>query len=300
MAKTIVNQIRSHYRAWGRGKGATSDLFIDLMADDGTFRSIGQGAEPMLFTRRHSTKQKVRDYFDGLARDWKMIFYNVRMFLVEGSTVAVFCECAWKQRHTGKIVHTPKLDIIRLKNGKIADFFEYFDNHQAYAACVPDGNGARPRRPKPFYKSGAALTVTGKTAATTANVRLLKKLYAEWGESKGESANKILKILAPDILWGSLSEGAGAATFTRKRKSREEVGEYFQGLASAFRIESYEVEEYIAGGPFVLALATISFTSKATGRTFSSPKADLWRFAHGKATEFYEYFDTAAVMATAS
>jgi ketosteroid isomerase-like protein len=298
MASKIVNDIRTHYRAWDRGKGSPAELFLNLIADDGTFRSIGGGAEPMQFTRSHSTKDKIRDYFKGLEQDWSMIFYNVRMFLVHGSTVAVFCECAWKQKHTGKVVHTPKLDIIRLKGGKISDFFEYFDNHQAYAACSKEGVCTVPENPKPLYKSGASRMVTGKTAATIANVKTLKKLYAQWDKTKGGSVESILKILAPDVLWGSLTAGADPVAFTKTRKSREEVGEYFRGLESAFRMESYKVNEYIAGGPFVLALSDIAFTNKATGKTFVTPKADLWRFARGKATEFYEYFDTAAVMAT--
>jgi len=298
MASKIVNDIRSHYRAWDRGKGSPAELFLNLIADDGTFRSIGAGAEPMLFTRSHSTKDKIRDYFKGLEQDWSMIFYNVRMFLVHGSTVAVFCECAWKQKHTGKVVHTPKLDIIRLKRGKIFDFFEYFDNHQAYAACSKEGVSTVPANPKPLYKSGASRTVTGMTAATAANVKTLKKLYAQWDKTKGGSAESIMQILAPDVIWGSLTAGADPVAFTKTRKSREEVGEYFRGLESAFRMESYKVNEYIAGGPFVLALSDIAFTNKATGKTFVSPKADLWRFTRGKATEFYEYFDTAAVMAT--
>ena len=62
----------------------------------------------------------------------------------------------------------------------------------------------------------------------------------------------------------------------------------------------YKVTEYIAAGPFVLVLADVSFTNHKTGRTIRSPKADLWRFAHGKATEFYEYYDTAQAIAAAS
>src|SRR6266545_4980499 len=92
MASRIVNDIRSHYRAWDRGKGTTSERFVNMMADDANFRSIGAGAEPMLFTRSHSTKDKIRAYFKGLEQDWSMIFYNVRMFLVQGSTIAVFGE----------------------------------------------------------------------------------------------------------------------------------------------------------------------------------------------------------------
>lgn len=53
MASKIVNDIISHYRAWDRGRGTTSERFVNMMADDATFRSIGAGAEPMLFTRLH-------------------------------------------------------------------------------------------------------------------------------------------------------------------------------------------------------------------------------------------------------
>jgi ketosteroid isomerase-like protein len=298
MASKIVNEIRSHYRAWDRGKGTTSERFVNMMADDGTFRSIGGGAEPMLFTRDHSTKDKIRAYFKGLEQDWSMIFYNVRMFLVQGSTIAVFCECAWKQKHTGKVVHTPKLDILRFKRGKIFDFFEFFDNHQAFAACNPEGVCTVPQNPRPIYKSAASVTVGGKTAATSANVKMLKKLYAQWDKTKGASAESIIQILAPNVVWGSLTAGADPVAFTKTRKSREEVGEYFRGLDQGFKMEHYKVKEYVASGPYVLVLADISFTNKATGKTFVSPKADLWRFGRGKATEFYEYFDTAAVMAT--
>lgn len=298
MASKIVNEIRSHYRAWDRGKGTTSELFVNLMADDASFRSIGAGAQPMLFTRDHSMKENIRAYFKGLEQDWSMIFYNVRMFLVQGSTVAVFCECAWKHKHTGKVVHTPKLDIIRVKSGKIADFFEYFDNYQALAACSTEGVCTVPENPKPLYKSGASRTVTGKTTATAANVKTLKKLYTQWNKTKGGSADSIMQILAPDVLWGSLTAGADPVAFTKTRKTRGEVGDYFRGLEQAFTMKYYDVKEYVAGGPFVLALSEISFTNKATGKTFVSPKADLWRFARGKATEFYEYFDTNAVIAS--
>jgi ketosteroid isomerase-like protein len=298
MSTKIVNQIRSHYRAWDRGKGSTAEQFLELMAEDSSFRSIGAGAEPMLFTADHSTKDKVRAYFKGLEQDWKMIFYNVRTFLVQGNTVAVICECAWKQKHTGKVVHTPKLDILRLKKGKIADFFEYFDNHQAYAACSKEGAWHVPKKPKPLYKSGKSQTASGVTTASASNVKTLKKLYAQWNKTKGGSADSIVQILAPNVLWGSLSAGADPIAFTKTRKSRDEVGEYFSGLAEAFQMNHYTVKEYVAGGPYVLALSDISFTNKKTGKSFVTPKADLWRFNRGKATEFYEYFDTAAVMAT--
>jgi ketosteroid isomerase-like protein len=298
MTTKIVDQIRATYREWNRGKGTTPERFVEMMADDGAFRSVGAGAAPMLFTRDHSTKDKIRAYFKGLEQDWKMIFYNVQTFLVHNNNVAVICECAWKQKHTGKVVHTPKLDIIRVKKGKVSDFYEYFDNHQAYAACVKAGSWHISAKPKPLYASGKPRTARGVTQAHAGNVRTLKKLYAQWDKTRGGSADTITAILAPNVIWGSLASGADPVAFTKTRKTREEVGEYFRELESAFTMNHYKVQDYIAGGPYVLVLAEISFTNKKTGKTFVSPKADLWRFNRGKVTEFYEYYDTAAVMAT--
>jgi len=301
MTPNILRQIKTRYKTWDRGKGKTGDLFIDLLSDDATFRSIGGGVEAMQFTRTHSTREMVRAYFEELKRDWQMIFYNVRLFLVQGDAIAVVCECCWKHRHTGKIVHSPKLDIIRVKGGQMHDFFEYFDTHQAFAACVPDGSVDR-RRPKPLYKWGASRTVAAATAATSSNVKTLKKIYGQWHRTKGGSgpAKAIVDILAPNVIWGSLGAGAGPVAFTRTRMTREDVGHYFQELKSAFKMNYYNVHDFIAAGPFVLVLAEVSFTNKKTGKTFVSPKADLWRFAHGKATEFYEYYDTAKAVATAA
>ncbi|QIG51557.1 nuclear transport factor 2 family protein [Nordella sp. HKS 07] len=300
MATRIVNDLRSHYRAWGRGKGTTSERFIELLTDDATFRSIGGGANLMEFTRTHRTKDDVRAYFAGLARDWEMLFYNVSTFLVQNGTVAVMCECAWKHKQTGKTVHTPKLDVIRIKDGKIADFFEFFDNHQAAAACRAEGECTVPADPKPFNGQGQSRLETEVTVATRANVNALKHLYAQYAKTKGASIQSILELLAPNVVWGSLSAGTYPLAFSRTHRSREEVAEYFRGLSEAFTMNYYDVREYVAAGPYVLALSEISFTNKKTGKTFVSPKADFWRFAGGKAVEFYEFFDTAAVMASAA
>ena len=294
MTPKILRQIKTRYKSWDRGKGKTGDLFLDLMADDAVFRSIGGGAEPMQFTRSYSTKEEIRSYFEGLVRDWQMIFYNVRMFLIQGDTIAIVCECAWKQKHTGKIVHSPKLDIMRVKNGRICDFFEYFDTHQAFMAGVADGS-VDMRKPKPLYKWGASRTVAGTTSATGANVKALKQLYTQWNKTKGGSADAIVHVLAPNVLWGSLTGGADPVAFTKTRMSRDEVADYISVAWSRLsELNYYKVTEYIAAGPFVLVLAEVSFTNRKTRKTFVSPKADLWRFARGKATEFYEYFDTNA------
>lgn len=43
-----------------------------------------------------------------------------------------------------------------------------------------------------------------------------------------------------------------------------------------------------------------AWRNKRTGKTAETPKVDFWRFRGGKAVEYYEYFDTARVIAAAT
>jgi len=45
---------------------------------------------------------------------------------------------------------------------------------------------------------------------------------------------------------------------------------------------------------------SMAWRNKHTGRTVETPKVDYWRFKDGKVVEFYEYYDTARVLAAAS
>jgi ketosteroid isomerase-like protein len=59
----------------------------------------------------------------------------------------------------------------------------------------------------------------------------------------------------------------------------------------------WKVHQYIAQGDRVVVLSHCTWRFRKTGKVVSTPKADSWRFAKGKAVEYYEYFDTAQVHA---
>jgi ketosteroid isomerase-like protein len=296
VSAAALRDLQSAYHTWNARKGSTAEPFFQLMADDVKFRSISDGAPEMRFTRPHSGRQQVESYFEELARDWQMIFYHVRAFLVQDDTVAVVCECCWRHKQTGKIVHSPK-HIVRYKDDKIADFFEFFDNEQAILACSGEVDPKRPA-PKPLYPETDGDIIKGVTERSRANVQNLEALYKEWHDTKGKSVATIMNILAPQVTWGSLANGADDVPFTVTKLSKEEVGAYFDGLAAAFEMEFYKADEFLAAGDFVLMLGSCAFGNRSTGRDFHMPKADLWRFSNGKAVEFFEYYDTAAVLAT--
>jgi ketosteroid isomerase-like protein len=133
-----------------------------------------------------------------------------------------------------------------------------------------------------------------------ANVQILKDAYRDWSESKGGSVEQLLGICDPHIRWGSVPRGAAPLAFAKQYESREGMREYFGGLLNDWEMVSYTIDEYVAQGDAVVARGATAWTNKNTGKVATTPKVDFWRFRDGKAIEFYEYFDTAAVAAAAT
>ena len=108
-------------------RGGSADYWLGLMTEDVQFRSLTEGAKAMDFTRRSTCKDEVKRYFAGLAKDWEMNFYRVDEYIVQGDRVVALGTCSFQHRKSGKILETPKADFFRFRDGKICDFFEFFD-----------------------------------------------------------------------------------------------------------------------------------------------------------------------------
>jgi uncharacterized protein len=132
------------------------------------------------------------------------------------------------------------------------------------------------------------------------NVALLRNAYRLWSESKGDSADHWLGICADLIKFGSLAQGHYTADYLTAYQSRDELVQYFAGLKRDWDMVEYVAEHFVAQNDRVVMLGRCAWRYKATGKVVSTPKADSWRFADGKAIEFYEYFDTAQLRDAAS
>ena len=128
--------VREAYELWGDSKAGSIDHWMGLMADEVDWRSLAEGAAGLEFTRGASSKAQVRAYFEGLVRDWEMLSYVADEFVAQGSRVVMLGHCTWKHRATGKVVAMPKADALRLRDGKIVAFMEYYDTAQAMAAAM--------------------------------------------------------------------------------------------------------------------------------------------------------------------
>ena len=62
----------------------------------------------------------------------------------------------------------------------------------------------------------------------------------------------------------------------------------------------YTVDEFVAQGECVFVRGSTAWRNKKTRKVVDTPKADFWRLRGGKVVEFYEYYDTARLIAAAS
>ena len=126
------------YRNWNETKGGSFEEILDLFADEVEMRSVLSPDIPHEVSGTHRTKAEAVNYFAGLARDWEMLAYDVDRFIADGDDIVMVGRCAWRNRATGKVVDTPKVDIWHFENGKITRFLEMFDSLGFVQALDPN------------------------------------------------------------------------------------------------------------------------------------------------------------------
>lgn len=134
MQNENVEKLKKAYAFWNDNLGSSNEQWMDLMDDHIIFRSLAGGAPGMEFTLDCEGKADLRRYFAGLAADWEMLHYTPEEFISDGNRVVVLSKCGWRNRKSGKTVETPKADFFWFKNGKVVDFFEFYDTYRCIAA----------------------------------------------------------------------------------------------------------------------------------------------------------------------
>jgi ketosteroid isomerase-like protein len=129
------------------------------------------------------------------------------------------------------------------------------------------------------------------------NVELLRKAYGVWSETRGATPDHWLDICAENIAFGSLAQGPPAAPYMSAFQRRDELKEYFAGLSRDWEMMDFKVDHLVAQDDRVVMIGSCAWKFRKTGKVVWTPKADSWRFENGKAVEYFEFYDTAQVMA---
>jgi uncharacterized protein len=131
-----VSLLREAYQKWHDTQAGSVDHWLGLMSDDIQFRSLAGGAAKMEFTSTSTCKDEVKQYFAELTNQWSMIHYTVDEFIAQNDRVVALGSCSFRHKKTGKILETPKADFHKFRDGKICQFFEFYDTAQAIASAT--------------------------------------------------------------------------------------------------------------------------------------------------------------------
>lgn len=131
-----LEKIRAAMKSWADSKGVERKVWLDMIADDFRFETVSD-ADGLPAAKGATGPQLLMNFFDGLLKDWRMDSYTPRTFLEDGEYVAMFGECTYTFKATGKPVTTPIANLWHFRNGKIWRVMELIDSAHAAKAMVP-------------------------------------------------------------------------------------------------------------------------------------------------------------------
>jgi len=132
-----VTTLRNGFAEWHTTRGASVDNWMNLVADEVRWRTLGAAAAGDNFTQGCRSKAEVKRYFEELGTQWAMLGYKMDEFIAQGDRVVAVGKVSWRHRATGNAVHTPLVNVIRMRDGKIVDFMEFYDTAAAMAGTRP-------------------------------------------------------------------------------------------------------------------------------------------------------------------
>jgi ketosteroid isomerase-like protein len=139
LALSPAERLKAAYAAWSDSKGMSSDQWLDLLGDEVEMRSVLSPELPDDLAAVRQTRAAAMEYFETLSRDWEMIEFVCDRFIADEDDVVMVGRCAWRNRATGKIVDTPKVDIWHFEDGRAVTFMEMFDS-LAFMRAIPFGD----------------------------------------------------------------------------------------------------------------------------------------------------------------
>lgn len=130
-----VALLKNAYDKW-KSTGGARETFLDVADPAIRFGSLARGRQPLQFATAYNGCQALGDYFDGLAAEWEMVDSDAEDFVAQGELVVMRGSCAWRNKRTGKVMETPKVDVWRMRGGKAVEFYEFYDTMAAHEAAI--------------------------------------------------------------------------------------------------------------------------------------------------------------------
>jgi ketosteroid isomerase-like protein len=116
--------LKAAYQAYSRGNG---QAFLDAMHDDVVVEYCAP-ADIFPFAGPLRGKQAVIRGVGQIAAEYEWLKFNLNHLLVDGDLAVVLTSGRIRHRQTMAEVKVDMVDVVRMRDGRIADVKEYFDS----------------------------------------------------------------------------------------------------------------------------------------------------------------------------
>ena len=126
----------------------------------------------------------------------------------------------------------------------------------------------------------------------SANLAALRRAYDRWAETRGGNVDEVLALMDDDIVMDSIMPAEVPHALSGSRSRKDEARGYFAALLDEWEMVDWQVDRFIDGGDDIVMVGRCHWRHRASGQEVRSPKVDIWHFENGKATQFFELFDS--------
>ena len=126
------------------------------------------------------------------------------------------------------------------------------------------------------------------------NAATLERLYSRWNETKGGCADEVLALFDDQVEMRSVLTQEMPTELAGSKISKQQASDYFSALARDWEMIYFDAYQFIADGDDVVMVGRCAWRHRENGNEVDTPKVDIWHFENGKATRFFEMFDSLA------
>jgi len=133
-------RLKAAYQTWSETKGEgerARNAWLDLLDDQVRIVSMDETAAGIAFARNRHSKEEAADYLNGIVAEWEMVHFTPGIFIHDGDQIAMFGQCAWTHRQTGKTAECHIAHLWQFSGDRIVSYTEVFDSARAAAAATP-------------------------------------------------------------------------------------------------------------------------------------------------------------------
>jgi hypothetical protein len=132
-----VGLLMPRYEAWAASRGTSVEFWAEIFADEVQLRSLGAGRPGLEFARSRHGRDEMAGFLRELNVHSALEMFEVEEYVADGDRVVMIGRMAWRNRATGKLLESLKVDLWRFVDGQAVEFLEMYDTAAAVAAATP-------------------------------------------------------------------------------------------------------------------------------------------------------------------